>query len=472
MKCILPLGLFSRFRLLLCLLLLAMWSGCGYAPVSEKTQLVDTLDSKYKNQGLSRQSARSYLNQYRNWYLAFNNNELNSLIRVALDRNSTLKQSADNLRAAAYAIGAERVNLLPTLAGTMAYDRDFYSSGAKKRLGKAADTSGQLALGLAANYELDLWGKNYSLYKGSLANLQASAEDLLAARISVTASMVNLWINLMALREEIAVVRKQLFSAKGMLELQENGYSNSSVKFSDVLLQRSKIINLQNKLVSIKNAQNATLRSMNLLLGRDPLSVLNIRSKKLPKVAALPSFEINVRALAERPDVKAAFFKMIGAKWKAKAANLSRLPSISFGLNWQFGVDHFKVLLDSWVASLAANLAMPIFRSGELYGQAKAAQYVSEASFLDYQDTVLNAINDCANALSNEMQYQIQIKGIKQQLELTSQSLSTIMDNYLSGNTSYMAWINAADQKEDIELSLIDAKKNFLLNRVVFYKSI
>ncbi|KAL0263857.1 UNVERIFIED_CONTAM: hypothetical protein PYX00_011158 [Menopon gallinae] len=132
-------------------------------------------------------------------------------------------------------------------------------------------------IGLRASYEIDIWGKNYAVYKGAASHLKAQEEDFANIKISIVASMMNLWVNLMALREQKEILKNKIDYAESMLSLQQSNYTGGSISITDLLQQESQILEYKNKLEEIEYYEEETLRSINILCGKDPLDKIEIK---------------------------------------------------------------------------------------------------------------------------------------------------------------------------------------------------
>lgn len=465
---------FKKLKIkLLCLLGITVFlSSCGYKSVKEDRQYISQLSDIYQRLGVESTDQETYIRTYKDWYRSFYNPEFNLLVQEALVNNSDLKMALLNLKATAANLGQERSALLPSLSVGAQKSTTHFSQAAKDRSHGGVTKDDSFSIGLSANYELDIWGKNYAAYRAGLSKLRSTAEQLNAVQITVVTSCMNLWIDLMSLRETQDVLKSQIKRAKTLLSAQEAGFGNSDGVLSNLLQQKTKILNLQDKLAEAKYAEKSILRSLNILLGKDPLSNLYIVSRKLPKVSPLPDRSISMETLGERPDIKESFLDMISSKWQAKAASLSRLPSVSLSANLQFPFVNIQSMLDVWILNLAANIAMPIFKAGALKGKADAAKYLSNAQIVNYKSTVLKAVNECVNALDNEAKFQAELKSQDRQINFMEMSLSSLLESYLNGSASYTDWLVGSEQLDSLRLSRINAQKDFLLNRVLFYKSL
>lgn len=453
-----------RYSTLFFILFLA---SCGYIKVNNSNSLVIELSKKYQKQKLMQEKEEDYVNKFSLWYKSFNNPELDNLINLALKNNLDIFKASYNLKAAAYQMGNQRQKLLPSLEATGGLNH--------KRLGgKYLDRSksNDFTIGLAASYEVDILGKSYASYKSAAAKLEANKAQAGSTQISVVASMMNLWVNLMTIREEKRLMESKLTMAGNLLELQQSKYDSGTALITDVLQQKSEVLTIKTNLNNLKNSENQTLRSINILIGKDPLDSIEIKSSKLPKLDNFPSKDVNVMALANRPDIRVAFYNMISSNWDKKVAALNRLPNItlSTGLNWSS--TSINSVLNNWLSNTVFSVAMPLFAAGALHDKQEAANYLSKASVVNYKTVVFNALNDFKSALDNETSYAEDINSTNEQINLLQATEDQLQEQYLSGDNDYGNVLISNNNLIDLQVSAIDLQKKILLNRVIIYRNL
>lgn len=442
-------------------------ASCGYLKVGTNSNILKDLSEKYKNKNTKQEATEDYINKFSLWYKSFNNQELDNLINLALKNNFDISKASYNLKAAAYQMGNQRVALLPSLSakGGLTHNREG---------GKNIERSknNQFTIGLAASYELDFLGKNYASYKSSLAKLEATKAENDSTQISVVSSLMNLWVNLMTIREEKALMENKLIDANNLLELQQSNYSSGTALITDVLQQKSEVLTIKTNLNNLKNSEAKTLSSINILIGKDPLDKIVINSNKLPNIDSFPSKDINIMILENRPDVRVAFYNMISSKWDQKVATLNRLPNItiSTGLNWNSS--SINSVLDNWLSNTVFSVAMPLFAAGSLHDKQEAAKYLSEANVVNYKAVVFNALNDFKSAFDNETSYEEDIKSLKEQVDLIKATKDELQEQYLSGDNDYLNVLISNSSLIDLQNSAIELKKKILLNRIVIYRNL
>ena len=113
---------------------------------------------------------------------------LNTLMDQALANNFSLKTAWDRLNQAEALAQKEGADLFPAL------DVEAGTSKIRFRVDGRTSNSRDYALGLAAGYELDLWGRIRSSRDAAI--FDANAEDLRAAALTLSAQVAGTWYRL------------------------------------------------------------------------------------------------------------------------------------------------------------------------------------------------------------------------------------------------------------------------------------
>ena len=171
------------------------------------------------------------------WWEAFENQELNSLVEEALSGNFNLRTTWSRLKHA---------DAIARQAGAALKPSIDYSAGAGKSWqhakvdgGESTQTDSETySAGLAAAYELDLWGRLNALRQAEGLELQAAREDLEAAAISVAGEVVNTWVDILSIRNQIAILEDQIRINQRMLKLQEMRFVNGQADALNISQQR------------------------------------------------------------------------------------------------------------------------------------------------------------------------------------------------------------------------------------------
>jgi multidrug efflux system outer membrane protein len=140
--------------------------------------------------------------------------------------------------------------------------------------------------------------------------------------------------------------------------------------------------------------------------------------------------------LAARPDVRAAerrFASSISAK---EAATADLFPTVS--LTAFFGLQGVSGLAGTTPWGIGAGLIQPILNFGRIESQIDAADARQRQAFLDYQKTVLEALEDMETALSSYVQETTRNASLASAVAQDRRAAELAQQQYLNGFTSLL----------------------------------
>lgn len=400
--------------------------------------------------------------QSRPWWEYYDDKDLNALIEDALNESPGLNQIRERLEQAAAAARISLADLLPQLD----------VSGARET--ERGDTRGPSSFSLrgAAGYELDIWGGNRAKLKADELAAQASLEDVRSAAITLSASLVESWLRLLSLREEEALLKNQIETNEMVLNLQHKRYAHGAAEALDVLQQKESLERTRAQLPDIQAEQEIILHQIAVLAGRNPSLPIALGGSRLPETLAVPQAGIPARLLESRPDIRAAWLRVSSSDWDSEAARINRLPLFNISAVYNTASTKFKNLFDTWALDLALNLAMPIIDGGALRAEQARQEALADERFQSYRETVLKAIGEVEDALSNN-HYQVQkIAALEQQLAATRDTLGQAQISYAGGHSDYLSVLNALISTHALEQQLVRARRDLALDRVALYRAI
>jgi NodT family efflux transporter outer membrane factor (OMF) lipoprotein len=191
---------------------------------------------------------------------------------------------------------------------------------------------------------------------------------------------------------------------------------------------------------------------------------------KVPSEAAVPEFNLDTLHLPEeipvsvpselarqRPDIRAAeaLLHQASAQIGVATANLYPQVTLTGSFGGQANQLH-NLFAGPSVWSIGAGLLQPIFRGGELEAERRAAIAAFDAAQSQYQETVLQAFRNVADALHA---LEADARTVKAQAEaeaLARARLDLTRRQFELGGTSYLA--------------LLDAQRQFALARVALVR--
>ncbi|MDQ0073683.1 NodT family efflux transporter outer membrane factor (OMF) lipoprotein [Variovorax boronicumulans] len=331
------------------------------------------------------------------WWSHLGSTELDALIAQAQARNQDLAMAlarVDGARAQARIAGAQR---LPELTGQIDASR-------QGRMGGQAAVDGNAhAIGFAARYELDLWGRQGALHREAQQGLRASVFERDAVQLSVTAEVASSWLQMVGLRERVAIARSNLENAQRVLRLVESRGRAGAATPLDLAQQRGLAAARERELARLQQQARHAETALSLLLGLpapEPTATSAAERTRLealrisPISAGLPS-----QLLVRRPDLAQAEARLAAADANVRAARAAMLPRVTLTASVGLQGQAPGGLFDNPIYSLAAGLAAPIFDGGRLAGERDLAEARRGELLGAYRAAIIGAFADAQTAL-------------------------------------------------------------------------
>jgi len=396
------------------------------------------------------------------WWEQYNSAELDGLIEDAMTGNPGLHQTRKRLEQAAAIARKQLSSLLPDATITGEHDTERGSTHGPSTF----------ALRGAAGYELDIWGKNRAGYRAKTLESEAAVEDVRTGAITLSAAIVESWLQFAALREEEALLRHQIETNAMALDLQFDRYAHGAAGALDVFQQREILARAGALLPDILADQEITRHRIAVLTGQNPSENLYLEIEKLPDALPLPDTGIPIQLLDNRPDIEAAWLRLHAADWDAEAAWAARLPSLQIDAGYSTTGTSAAKLFDLWTANLAAALALPIIDGGERRAEEKRARAEAEENLHSYRETVLTAIAEVEDALTRNHHQQDKIVAVDTQLEASRDALESAQHGYANGNTDYLSVLNGMINVQALERQMVQEKRALALDRIALYRAL
>jgi multidrug efflux system outer membrane protein len=404
------------------------------------------------------------------WWETFGDEELNNFVNEALSGNQNLAVYWARLgQAEALAVKAG-ADIIPSVNGT--------AGASYSRSRKSEDSSDQTVendnygLGLAASYEIDLWGRIRAEAQSAGLAAAASRQDLNGAAISIAAEITERWVRIIAQRQQKNLLQEQLAANETYLDLVELRFRKSLASALDVMQQKQLVERVKAQVPLIEMEERLLLDELAVLLGRQPHDGPGFERQNLPKLDSPPAAGIPAQLLELRPDIMAAYDRLAAADQDLAAARADRLPTLRLTGSAEYSSGELDNLFDNWVANLAAGLTAPLIDGGRRKAEVVYAESGVREQLASYRQTVLTAVREVESALVREEKIRANIKGIENQLEAGRIALDEARFRYTNGLIDYLPVLTQLLSVQNLEFDLITRRADLLVSRIDLYRSI
>lgn len=381
------------------------------------------------------------------WWTRFNDPTLDTLMTEALANNKTLQIAKARVEEARAGRSAARSRLFPQVSGVAGAQRGNQGFSTNNQTVWIAGAD------VEASWEMDLFGRNRARTAEAAAILESSEASRQAVRVGLLAEVARNYFDLRNYERQLLLTRQNLDTQKKTLELVKVQLQGALASDFDVQRAGAQVSTTEALIPSLQTAYDAALNRLNVLLGYPPGS----RDSLIKSAQELKPLDHRIliaapaKVLAARPDVRAAerrFAATISAKSAAKA---ELFPDIS--LTALFGVQT-ATPFGSTPWGVGVNLVQPILNFGRIEAQIDAADAQQRQAFLNYQQTVLEALENMENALSSYLHETTRNAALTTGVSQNRRAANLALKQYTNGYTGLLDVLVAVRNLLDSEASL------------------
>ncbi len=405
------------------------------------------------------------------WWEEFGSDDLNFWVNGALACNFDLKASWMRVAQAYANLGVQSSGKYPsidqTLNASYSHTDDNTSSGALD----GGSTSYLVSHGLS--YEIDLFRRIHSLADSACHQLVASRDDMEAFALTLSGTVTEFWLTIAEQRELLELLEEQIETNRTQLGLVELRFSLGQASALDVYQQRQQLAATLAQVPPVQSALEVAYHNLRQLTAKNPQALVPAGySIKLPQLPPMPRMGKPCDLLCLRPDLRAAKERVVAADYDTAAAVADRLPRLSLSLDYDLVAAGMGQLFEQQIASVAGNLLTPLVDGGRRRAEVERKKAITCERLYAYSNSVLIALREVEDALSQE-KYQIElIHRLENQLEFATINLREAKSRYSNGLDDYLTVIAAIQTKQALERRLITEHHNLLSFRSLLYRSL
>jgi NodT family efflux transporter outer membrane factor (OMF) lipoprotein len=352
------------------------------------------------------------------WWQQFKSPDLDRVIEIALEENPGLRKAYARLGEAGAVAQVEGARLLPwadadNTLRTVRYAKHGVVATYNPALGGTYHSSDTFNFA-SFRYEFDFWGKNRAALDAALGEAAAQEAEFAEARLLLTTAIARAYIRGVVLSQQLGLIHDTVKVARGLLDVARTRFQ-TGLGSADAVLQSTLDVEIVAKVEA--NTRQLVVVQQNLLarlMGQGPDATGNFFARErvsIPARITLPE-RLPIELLAHRPDLASAMHRAEAAAERIHVAKAQFLPSVDLSaatggleaaaLTKNFGTLASLLFRASDLNFVAApGFHLPLFEGGRLRGQLSAVRSQYDEGVELYNDTLLHAVQEVADSLSN-----------------------------------------------------------------------
>lgn len=384
-----------------------------------------------------------------NWWEAYGDPQLNSLIAEALAGSPNIAVAEARLRRAqagtqvAEAAGKPQVSA----SATAIQQKHSYNYLTPRELTPQGwDDYG--AASLSFSWQLDFWGRNRAALAAATSDANAARAEAAQARLTLATAIASAYAELARQHAAHDTAVAALDVRSKTVQLFRQRYENGLETLGSVRQVEARRSSAEADVLAIEERMATQRNSIAALVGAGPDRGLAITrpTVDVTRSFALPE-HLEAELLGRRPDIVAARMRAEAASRRIDQARAEFYPNVNLssviGLQSK-GLDMLTHSGSSMGTSGPA-ISLPIFTGGALRGQLRGAEADYAAAVGEYDRAVIQALQEVADAAVGQ-------KALRPQLERTTDAVDSAREawriqsnRYEGGLANYLEVLTAQD---------------------------
>ena len=429
----------------LCALASVVLSGCVLGPDYQRPAAAQSLELRHTPGWKVAQPAEFDAGVA--WWSVYQDAQLADLLTQLEASNQNLRAAEAAWREAYAMVRGSRSALFPKATGQVGTTRSDNGTGAGK--------SNDVALGLS--WQLDIWGQVRRQVESSEASAQASAAEFAGVRLSQQSELVQNYLQLRVIDEQIRLLDATIAAYQRSLKLTQNRYQAGIVTRADVSQALTQLRNTQAQRLDLDWQRARFEHAIALLVGTTPNALRIAAVDALPSLPVLP-MAVPSSLLERRPDIAAAERRVMAANAEIGVAKSAYFPDLTLSASGGYRGSN----LADWISmpnrfwSIGPQFAMTLFDAGLRRSKTEQAEARYDQQVARYRQTTLQAIGEVEDALVqlNVLEQEIVVQ--REALAASQDTLRLIENQYQAGFVDFLAVTSAQATALNSERSLLN----------------
>ncbi|TPW35592.1 efflux transporter outer membrane subunit [Oecophyllibacter saccharovorans] len=296
--------------------------------------------------------------------------------------------------------------------------------------------------GLGASWEVDLWGHVRRQVESADAGVQVSANQRRDLLVSLMARAALDYISLRSVQNETQIVKLNIDTARRSVALTRLRFAVGTATRGDVAEAAGQLSTFEARLPLLHRQEAHLLNALSYLIGQEP-GALEARLGKLRPVPTVPA-DIPVglpsQLVERRPDIRAAAAQLHAATANVGVAIAEFFPRVTLSGSMDIQALHFSGL-GSWASrqyGFGPTLSLPIFQGGRLVGQLRLRRKQAQQAGLQFQNVVLSAWREVADAMADFATAQRQYERLQTAVKDNKEAVRIAQLQYAEGSGDFL----------------------------------
>jgi outer membrane protein, multidrug efflux system len=410
------------------------------------------------------------------WWRQFNDPLLDELVATATAANYDIKVADALLRQARASRREQFFDFFPTVRSSAGKTEATAPPFQQPGLTRAQRESDLYEAAFDATWELDLFGAVRRRNEAARATAQAAESARNAVRLSIVAEVARNYLEMRGAQNQLNVARNNAANQKRSLEVVQTRLTAGRGTALDTSRAQAQYSGTLATIPPLEALVDRAMRRIEVLTGNVP-GALAARLSDSRGAVAVPdsvAFASPSELLRRRPDVQAAERTLAAATARVGVAVADLFPRVS--LNGRIGLQAPSVGdLDASgndFSSFGPSLTWAAFDLGRVKQQVNASRAGVDAALATYQQTVLSALEETENALSDYGRERRRLEALRDAARASRQAADLAAQRFEGGVSDFLTVLDADRTLLDAEDRVAASETRAATLLVALYKAL
>ena len=409
------------------------------------------------------------------WWRNFGDPVLDSLISVASVSNYSVLAAMENIRKARAAWRVAQSRMLPSLDLNLGWQRTRGSGNIATTMYRET-WDGYYSAAVSMQWQADIFGSIYMRSKAQKMLFMATEEEYRAVMVTLIANIATTYFSLRQSLAEMQVLRWNVESQREIMQIVTSRYDSGLASKLDVAQSRSVYYSTLAQIPAMQATIESYRNSMAVLLGVYPQQLEGWLDEgfALPEYIEPVKVGIPVELLRRRPDIRAAEKQVEANAALLGATRRDWFPEVYLTGSIGFASAALKELPRSrsltW--EIAPSITWNIFSGGERLNATREARATLDQSIASFNGTMLNAVQEVENAMSQYTSSVAQITSLREAVNQNRETLTLSLELYKQGLTEFQNVLDAQRSLLSYQNYLVQARGSSLIYLVQLYEAL
>jgi NodT family efflux transporter outer membrane factor (OMF) lipoprotein len=403
------------------------------------------------------------------WWNSFQDPQLDRLIRAGLKDSPTLAQAQSRVAQALAETQSAQSALLPHAK----FDASAFYQRAPENYFFPPPLAGHTfwmgQAGATLGWDIDFWGRQANAVHRAQALTDAARLDVDNARLMLAGAIAQAYIELYRENALADIAERSEAQRQNIVNITRRRVAAGldtrlELRQAEGQLPQARVAHTQ-----AQAAADLALHRLATLIGAGAGSYASIERPTLNIEAALPiPSALPINLLARRPDVLAARLTIAAADAERLSDKAAFYPDVNLEALAGFGAFGLNNLFQWNARGYGAGplISLPLFDGGRLRAQYRGSEARLDAAVAEYNDTVLHAVQQTADQLTQLQASARERLDQQQTLDANEAAYKLAEERYQAGLASYLTVLNAETQVLIARQTMVDILASQAVARV------